>query len=141
MVPLARPSRIVSWIERLFAAVLLAAAFTAAVMAMVISPKVRHLVHLSGQPLSAFDALVLSFPWWPITVAILTVAFAMAVAARSPSARRAVIGAGLLLGGASFTIYVEVLGSRSRIRQLLFERDVLEPPREHALPSQLDPNR
>jgi hypothetical protein len=138
---LARPSLIVTWIERLFAAVLLAAAFTSAVMALVISPKVRHLVNLSGQPLSGFEAVVLSFPWWPVTVAFLTVAFAMAVAARSTSARRLVIGAGLVLGTASFGTYIEVLGSRSRIRQLLFERDALEPPHEHALPSGMDPNR
>jgi hypothetical protein len=138
---LARPSLIVTWIERLFAAVLLASAFTSAVMALVISPKVRHLVHLSGQPLSGVDAVVLSLPWWPATVAILTVAFAMAVAARSAGARRAVIGAGLLLGATSFGAYVEVLGSRSRIRQLLFERDTPQPPQEHALPSPLDPNR
>jgi hypothetical protein len=136
----APPSRVLSWVERLFAALLIALAFTAAVMTFVISPKIRLLVHEAGGRLTGAAAVVLSPAWWPCFLAALALAAGASIAARSAAIRRTLIAAGLTLGAVAFTAYAQVLTTRADLKTLLFERDPLAP-REPVVPRQLDPDR
>src|SRR5215472_15136434 len=91
--------------EHLLTATLLAAVLASALMAFSLGPKVRALFHASGRALPFATRCLLAPAWWLGVLGVLLAVTAWSFYASTVRHRRALLGAGLLLGALAFTVY------------------------------------